>query len=169
MTNKNYTQERGKEYLQNIQNPEEMKKIRIQQAKKKYDQLLQKVEFFEHDQFERTYIYEKGLIPYIYFWKALARKPEGTEQQIKSTINRLKIWVPDTIVLGDEDLPPMWFYSSPEGFVYRTDTFTKKHISAKLSNYSSPDELVAVFKKPGLYDDGELNGNEVKLASAREC
>lgn len=41
----------------------------------------------------------------------------------------------------------MWFYSSPEGFVFRTDNFTTKHVSAKLSNYASPDELVAIFKK----------------------
>jgi len=41
----------------------------------------------------------------------------------------------------------MWFYSSPEGFVYRTDAFTSKTIAAKLSNYASPDELVGVVKK----------------------
>lgn len=41
----------------------------------------------------------------------------------------------------------MWFYSSPEGVVYRTDLFTSKSVAAKLSNYASPDELVAVVKK----------------------
>jgi len=44
----------------------------------------------------------------------------------------------------------MWFYSSPEGFVYRTDAFTSKTIAAKLSNYASPDELVGVVKKVRL-------------------
>ena len=55
--------------------------------------------------------------------------------------------MPDTIVLNDSDLPPFWMYSSPEGFVFRTDTFTSKNVSTKLANYASPDELVAVIKK----------------------
>ena len=57
----------------------------------------------------------------------------------------------DTIIIGEEDMPTIWLYSSPEGYVYRTDTFTTRHISAKLSNYASPDELVAVFKKVYIF------------------
>lgn len=41
----------------------------------------------------------------------------------------------------------MWFYSTADGTVYRTDQFTSKSVAAKLSNYSSPDELVGVTKK----------------------
>ena len=41
----------------------------------------------------------------------------------------------------------MWFYSSNEGLVYRTDSFNAKKISSKLSNYTNPDELVSVVKK----------------------
>lgn len=44
-------------------------------------------------------------------------------------------------------MQPMWFYSQLDGYVYRTDTFNLKNISTKLSNYASPDELVAVIKK----------------------
>ncbi|KRX09079.1 hypothetical protein PPERSA_01966 [Pseudocohnilembus persalinus] len=158
----------GKDILSLTKSPQELQQMRQEQSKRKYEQLLEKIEFFEHDQYQRTYKYNQGLMPWIYFWKALARKPEGSKQQQMSTINRLKLWIPDTIVISDEDLPPMWFYTSPEGYVYRTDTFTTRHISAKLSNYASPDELVAVFKKQSLYEDGEICGNEVKMSSARE-
>jgi hypothetical protein len=59
----------------------------------------------------------------------------------------LKIFIPDTIVVNDNDLPPMWFYSSQEGYVYRTDLFNYKNVAAKLSKNAHPDEIVAVFKK----------------------
>jgi LMBR1 domain-containing protein 1 len=83
------------------------------------------------------------VLPYIHFLKVLAKKP--TEKQ--STINRLKVWIPDTVVLNDGDIPPMWLYSNAQGFVFRTDTFTSKNVISKLANYTSPDELVAVLKK----------------------
>ena len=41
----------------------------------------------------------------------------------------------------------MWFYSSEEGYVFRSDLFNFKSVVAKLSNFAGPDELVAVFKK----------------------
>ncbi len=56
--------------------------------------------------------------------------------------------MPDTIVINDTDLPPMWFYSSTEGYVYRTDLFNYKNVVAKLSKHAThEDELVAVFKQ----------------------
>ena len=62
------------------------------------------------------------MMPYLLFTKYLARKPDMPEDEVKqSKANRLKIWIPDTIVLNDENLPPMWIYTSPEGLVYRTD------------------------------------------------
>lgn len=87
-------------------------------------------------------------MPYLLFTKYLARKPDQPEGEVtQSKENRLKLWIPDTIVINDDNLPPMWFYSTPDGIVYRTDQFTTKNVAAKLSNYSSPDELVAVLKK----------------------
>ncbi len=59
----------------------------------------------------------------------------------------MKLWLPDTIVFNDGD-GPMWFYSGLDGYVYRTDSFIAKNITTKLSNYTSPDELVGVVKKP---------------------
>ena len=80
------------------------------------------------------------LLPYIHFYKLLARNNE-------SNVNRLKLWIPDTIVLNDKEMPNYWLYSDPKGFVFRTDTFTPKNVISKLANYTSPDELVAVMKK----------------------
>ena len=79
------------------------------------------------------------------FFKLLAKKQDPDRPV--SDINRLKIWIPDTIVLNEKDCPPMWFYSSQKGFVYRTDSFSSKNVSSKLSNFASPDELVAIIKK----------------------
>lgn len=42
------------------------------------------------------------LMPYIYFYKYLAKRDE----------KGVKLWIPDSIVFNDLDLPPMWFYSS---------------------------------------------------------
>ena len=101
--------------------------------------------------------------PLIYFMKLLAKKTEE-DQRI---VNKLKLWIPDTIVLGDGDLPCMWFYSKPDGFVYRTDKITSQHVSTKLANYASPDELVAVIKTP-IIRNGFPESNLTKLISARE-
>ena len=38
-------------------------------------------------------------------------------------INIYFVKLPDTIVINDRDLPPMWFYSSADGYVYRSDKF----------------------------------------------
>lgn len=44
---------------------------------------------------------------------------------------KLKLWIPDTIILNDKDLTAMWFYSSEDGYVYRTDTFTARNAISK--------------------------------------
>ena len=85
-------------------------------------------------------------MPFIHFYKLLARKPGESEIQQKSLVNRLKLWIPDTIILNDGDCS-MWMYSNSQGFVFRSDQFTSKNAISKLANYTSPDELVAVVKK----------------------
>ena len=62
-------------------------------------------------------------------------------------MGRLKLWLPDTIVINDGDLSPMWFFSSVDGQVYRTDLFNYNNVVAKLTKKTEKDELVAVFKK----------------------
>lgn len=69
-------------------------------------------------------------------------------------------------MLNDHDLPPMWFYTSQEGYVYRTDLFNYKNVVAKLNKGQSPDELCVAFKKPG-FKNMELCGNEVQLITSK--
>jgi hypothetical protein len=93
---------------------------------------------------ERKYEYNDSFRPYVFFYKFLARRPDACSL---STVNRLKLWLPDTILSPEGDNPPMWLYSSQEGYVYRTDNFTQKNIVNKIGAFGSPDELVAVLKK----------------------
>ncbi len=85
---------------------------------------------------QRRYKYSKEtLMPYLYFFKYMAKKPidYDFDEDDRSKSQRLKLWViyififfvklPDTIVINDRDLPPMWFYSSADGYVYRSDKF----------------------------------------------
>ena len=137
-----------KTYLENVVDPSFLKRQRYEEAKRKHEILLNKISFLDLPDSrpeERKYKYNyEGMLPYLFFFKYLARKPHGME----STVNRLKLWLPDTIVLNERgELPPMWFYSSNDGYVYRTDNFNAKQIINKLSNYSSADELVAILKK----------------------
>jgi hypothetical protein len=48
----------------------------------------------------------------------------------------------------------MWFYTSQEGYVYRTDLYNYRNIVSKFTKHTHPDEIVAVVKKviiSGLY------------------
>lgn len=118
--------------------------------RKKYDQVLSKISYLDLEKppEERKYNYSyEGLLPYVFFFKYLAPKPSENFSS-DNLYTRLKLWLPDTIVLNERnDLPPMWFYTSEDGYVYRTDSFTIKNAVTKLTNYASPEELVAVLKK----------------------
>jgi len=70
-------------------------------------------------------------------------------------------------VLNDGEIPMYWLYSNPQGYLFRTDTFTSKNVISKLANYTSPDELVAVLKKQH-FRNLELAGNDVKLVCCRD-
>jgi LMBR1 domain-containing protein 1 len=62
---------------------------------------------------KRVYKYNpESLMPYTQFFKVMARKPGESEQAQKSVVNRLRIWIPDTVVLNDGELPPIWIYSN---------------------------------------------------------
>ncbi|KAM3146974.1 hypothetical protein pb186bvf_000690 [Paramecium bursaria] len=138
--------------LGSLSDPSLVRKQRQQDAVRKYQQLLDKLSFRDNRYSE--------MLPYIHFYKLLARNNE-------SNVNRLKLWIPDTVVLNDKEMPNYWLYSDPKGFVFRTDTFTPKNVISKLANYTSPDELVAVMKKQ-QFRSMELVGNDVKLVCCRD-
>lgn len=62
----------------------------------------------------------------------------------------------------------MWFYSSVEGYVYRSDVFVQKNVTEKFTEGAThDDELVAVQKRP-QYRHLELVGNDVKPILVRD-
>jgi LMBR1 domain-containing protein 1 len=135
-------------YLMSIADPHELRRRRQLDARRKYEMLVSQVTFLdiEKPMDERMYKYSEVMLPFVFFYKYLAKKPDSNNGAQPSKINRLKLWLPDTIVVNDGSVP-MWLYSSEDGYVYRTDTFTSKNVIAKMCNYSSPDELVAVLKR----------------------
>jgi LMBR1 domain-containing protein 1 len=98
---------------------------------RKYDQLLEKIQMMDNHLSieERRYKYSNDyLMPYLYFFKYMARRDDES-----ASSSRLKVWLPDTIVVNDRDLPAMWMYTSTEGLVFRTDSFTSKSVSTKFT------------------------------------
>ncbi|CAK83163.1 unnamed protein product (macronuclear) [Paramecium tetraurelia] len=151
--------------LQNIQDPYVLQQQRQIDAKRKYEQLLAQVNLI-YDEDAKDHQYTVDFQRFIHFYKFLARRPDS-EQSNQSIVNRLQLWVPDTIVLNDREMPNYWLYSDSRGYVFRTDAFTSKNVVSKLANYTSPDELVAVVKKQ-QFRNMELVGNEIKLVCCRD-
>lgn len=66
-------------------------------------------------------------MPFCHFFKYLAPKSDENMNLSSSNYTRLRLWLPDNIVLNERnDLPPMWFYTSEDGYVYRTDSLQLK-------------------------------------------
>ena len=67
------------EFLNKLHQPEELRQLKLENDRKKYEQLLSKISFVETEiPFEeRKYKYPlDGMLPYVFFFKYLARKPE---------------------------------------------------------------------------------------------
>jgi LMBR1 domain-containing protein 1 len=94
----------------------------------------------------KQFAYDFEMHPGVSFFKYLARKPVGSYRQLTSTVNRLRLNIPDTIVFNDED-SPIWLYTSDKGYIYRTENFFDQHIMSRLGNSTTPEEVVAVFKR----------------------
>ena len=72
---------------------------------------------------KRQYVYDTPLVPFMFFYKFLAKRPPeqittATKRKFLSNIGKLQLWIPDTVVYGDTEIP-FWIYSSLEGFVYK--------------------------------------------------
>jgi hypothetical protein len=62
----------------------------------------------------------------------------------------------------------MWFYSSSDGYIYRSDHFTPRNVVVKFcENTTHSDELVCMIKKPH-FKNLELVGNDVKPVTVKE-
>jgi len=132
--------------LLTAKDPGILRQERLALQKKKYEETLEQISYLQLHlpPEERKYYYPDDFRPFLFFYKFLAKRPDACSM---STVNRLRLWIPDTIITAEGDNPPMWIYSSPEGYVYRSDSFTAKSIITKLAAYASPEEIVAVLKK----------------------
>ena len=163
-----------------------------ERRKKRREKYKAEIELISFEKYCKDYVVAE-VYPFVCFFKFLAARPEDIQEmerkceksgrqmtRKKLESMKLKLWLPDTIVIGDSGCPPMWFYTAEDGFVYRTDSFTAKHVVAKLGNYASPDELVAVLKnvpqsylpflmlnKP-YFHKRNMTGNTIQLVSTRD-
>lgn len=96
---------------------------------KKYLRVANKVSLNESDLPDRDRKYQypsSAFLPCVFFFKYLARKPttiKNSKQEPKENPNGLKLNLPDTVIISDGDLPPMWLYTSQAGIVTRFDGF----------------------------------------------
>ena len=70
----------------------------------------------------------------------------------------MKLWVPDTIISTENDNPPIWIYTSEDGYVYRTDSFFPRNIESQIIGDATSGEIVGVLKK--VIWGGELEYSE---------
>ena len=119
--------------------------------------LLEQVNFLEPD-----YIYSFDLAPSASFFKFLCVRPGA-----KGNVQKLKMWVPDTVVYNDTDRP-FWLYSNLNGEVCRFEGFTEVEVFAKLPS-SSDSEASVLLKKP-FYDHRRkrLAGNATTLVPTEQ-
>ena len=107
--------------------------------------------------------------PSIFFFKFLANKPdyekENSEKGKKAT-SKLKLYVPDTIVLNDLD-SNYWIYTDIEGNVNRIEETDADVIEKFKSNDKDENELIGVSKMP-ISKDGRVDENRLDLLNLDE-
>lgn len=132
---------------------------KLSEQERKFEKLYAQFSMLDPTRFKYS---QDTFMPYLFFFKFLAKR-NAEESKAK-----LRMWIPDTIIVNDRDLSGMWFYSGADGYVYRTDSFTARNAVQKFCDGTqTPDELVAVIKKPH-FRNMELIGNETKPVIERE-
>ena len=102
--------------------------------------------------------------PSIYFFKFLANKPDYEKENSekgKICTSKLKLYVPDTIILNDLDTN-YWIYTDMEGYVNRIEEIDNEVIEKFKSIEKDENELIAVSKMP-IMKDGRIDENELNL------
>jgi hypothetical protein len=124
----------------------------------KYEAMRKKVGF-QNTMYDKT-----GLRPNIYFYRFLAPLPD-VPQTVVTRIDRLELWVPNTIVY-DGISSPFWIYSKA-GRVYRADNYTQAQAVSRFGSHNR-HELVAIAKTvlPSCSYDrstGRVIGQEIEM------
>ena len=139
-----------------------------QQIAKEYLNVLsiEKINF----QFEEYGNYpDDNFQPSIFFFKFLANKPDYEKENSekgKPPKARLKLYVPDTIILNDLDTN-YWIYTDIEGYVTRVEEIDNDVIEKFKSIEKDENELIGVSKIP-IMKEGRLDENQLTLLNLDE-
>ena len=150
----------------NLQNGEELKEKKKNKGKEFYNKLsLERINF----QFEEYGQYPNDdFQPSIYFFKFLCSKPDyekENQEKGKPISSRLKLFIPDTIVLNDLD-NNYWIYTDIEGYVNRVEE-SDNDVIEKFKPKNDKNELIAVSKIP-IMREGILCENQLTLLNLEE-
>ena len=145
---------------------EEIKEKKKNKGKEFYNKLsLERINF----QFEEYAQYPNDdFQPSIYFFKFLCNKPDYEKENSekgKPCSSRLKLFIPDTIVLNDLDTN-YWIYTDIEGYVNRVEE-SDSDVIEKFKPKSDKNELIAVSKMP-IMREGLLGENQLTLLNLEE-
>ena len=148
------------------ENNEEAKEKRKSKGKEFYNKLsLERINF----QFEEYGEYPcDDFQPSIYFFKFLCNKPDYEKENSekgKPCSSRLKLFIPDTIILNDLDTN-YWVYTDIEGYVNRVEE-SDSDVIEKFKPQNDKNELIAVSKMP-IMRDGLLGENQLTLLNLEE-
>lgn len=105
--------------------------------------------------------------PGVHFFEMLAPPPRGSRDEERRTSGRLRVNVPDTVVFSEGVDGFQWYYTSTEGYVYRTDDGTDRHLLSRIGHEAEDqhDLLVAVYKKPSALN--KHTANDTMLLSTK--
>ena len=107
--------------------------------------------------------------PSIFFFKFLANKPDYEKENSekgKPPKARLKLYIPDTIILNDLDTN-YWIYTDIEGYVNRIEEVDSDVIEKFRSLEKDENELIGVSKIP-IMKDKRLDENQLTLLNLDE-
>ena len=148
------------------QNGEDAREKRKNKGKEFYNKLsLERINF----QFEEYGEYPcDDFQPSIYFFKFLCNKPDyekENQERGKPCTSRLKLFIPDTIVLNDLDTN-YWIYTDIEGYINRVEE-SDSDVIEKFKPQNDKNELIAVSKMP-IMREGILGENQLTLLNLEE-
>ena len=127
---------------------------------------LEKINF----QFDEYGVYpDDSFQPSIFFFKFLANKPDYEKENSekgKPPKARLKLYIPDTIILNDLDTN-YWIYTDIEGYVSRIEEVDSDVIEKFRSLDKDENELIGVSKIP-IMKDKRIDENQLTLLNLDE-
>lgn len=121
-------------------------------------------------QFDEYGVYpDESFQPSIFFFKFLAMKPDLEKELIdarKKVPPKLKLYIPDTIVLNDLD-SNYWIYTDANGFVNRIEETDADVIEKFKSEDKDDNELIGVSKIP-IIKGTRVDENKLDLLNIEE-